>query len=97
MTEYTPGMILVEVHCYSMRFYDFYKIERVTAKQIKAVKLKKHYEYTGDDCFHPIVTPTNEIETNTPSDMYLTISKSKAEWKLSVYDRNKKYQEDHLD
>ena len=95
MTEYTPGMILVKRISYSMTFYDFYKVERVTAKQVKCIKLRK--KYTGTDSFRPIVTPTSDVDNRSPDDMYLTMSKDKAEWKLSVYDASHVYQEDHLD
>lgn len=95
MTEYQPGMILVERISYSMTFYHFYKVERVTAKQIKCIKLGK--KYVGTDSFRPIVIPMSEIDDRNPDDMYLTMSKDKAAWKLSEYDASHVYQEDHLD
>jgi len=95
VTEYKEGDILVKRISYSMTFYDFYIVDRVTSKQLQLTKLRKKYD--GQDGFRPLVSPTNQIDDRSPEDMHVTVSKKKAEYTYSKYEEGRSYQEDHLD
>ena len=95
ITEYKEGDILVKRISYSMTFYDFYIIDRVTAKQLQLTKLRKKYD--GQDGFRPLVSPINQIDDRNPSEAHVTVSKKKAEYTYFRYEEGKSYQEDHLD
>lgn len=55
------GTILYDMRGYSMTYYDFYKVVKITDKSCVLQKLKKKVVHGGG--FNPDVEPTNEFDT----------------------------------